>query len=30
VPAGKKELITGRKTGEAIELGAYGVAVVKM
>jgi len=30
VPAGKKELITGRKTGETIELGAYGVAVVKM
>jgi len=30
VPAGKKELITGKKTGETIELGAYGVAVVKM
>ena len=30
VPAGKRELITGRKTGQMIELGAYGVAAIKM
>jgi len=30
VPAGKRELITGKKTGAEIELGVYGVAVVKM
>jgi len=30
VPAGKRELITGKKTGAEIELGIFGVAVVKL
>jgi len=30
VPAGKRELITGTKTSDAIDLGIYGVAVIKL
>ncbi|MGD0093666.1 MAG: beta-galactosidase [Planctomycetota bacterium] len=30
VPAGKRELITGKKTGAEIELGIFGVAVIKV
>jgi len=30
VPAGKRELITGAKTGESIELGIFGVAAIKL
>ena len=30
VPAGKMELLTGKKTGDALELGAFGVAVLKL
>jgi beta-galactosidase len=30
VPAGKRELLTGKKTGEALRLGVFGVAVVQL
>ena len=30
VPAGKRELLTGKKTGDEVELGVYGVAVIRL